>query len=104
MAASPAEAAPSAATLKLHPVLDVNAAAGLVGELLTRRGQAIRLDAGEVERLGAQCLQVLLSARASWAEDGLAFEVVAQSEPFAAHATIMGAAFAPDHAMAEPAQ
>jgi chemotaxis protein CheX len=50
-------------------VLDLNAASGLREQFIGRRGTALRVDASQVERLGGLCLQVLLAARAAWAED-----------------------------------
>ena len=39
------------------------------------RGGPLCLDAENVTMLGAQCLQVLLAARAAWATKGLKFEI-----------------------------
>ena len=46
----------------LDSVLDLRAAAPLADEFKARRGADINIDASNVERLGAQCAQVLLSA------------------------------------------
>ena len=58
-------------TLILPDVLDLNAAELLKAELLALRGHPLTLDASAVERLGGLCLQVLLSARKTWAADGV---------------------------------
>ncbi|RZJ31130.1 MAG: STAS domain-containing protein [Brevundimonas sp.] len=58
------------AAVVLPSVLDIRAAGPLQAELLGLRGQPVTLDASAVERLGGLCLQVLLSARATWAADG----------------------------------
>ncbi|WP_428153895.1 STAS domain-containing protein [Brevundimonas sp.] len=58
-------------TLILPDVLDLNAAEPLKAELLALRGHPLTLDASAVERLGGLCLQVLLSARKTWAADGV---------------------------------
>ena len=79
-------------TVTLGDALDMTAAAPLVKELLGHRGQPISLNAGEVRRLGGQCLQVLLSARATWAADGQTFEIVEPSPEFAEGLAQMGAA------------
>jgi chemotaxis protein CheX len=50
-------------------VLDLNAATLLREHFIGRRGSALRVDASRVERLGGLCLQVLIAARAAWAED-----------------------------------
>ncbi|HKT53921.1 MAG TPA: STAS domain-containing protein [Caulobacteraceae bacterium] len=56
--------------ITLQAILDLTAARSLAGELLARRGAPLSLDASKVERLGALCLQVLLSARVTWMRDG----------------------------------
>ena len=56
-------------------MLDLKAAAPLAELLLSRRGHDVEVDGSDVERLGGQCLQVLLAARASWAADGRNFVV-----------------------------
>jgi chemotaxis protein CheX len=58
-------------TLILPDVLDLNAAEPLKAELLALRGHDLLLDASAVQRLGGLCLQVLLSARKTWAADGV---------------------------------
>jgi chemotaxis protein CheX len=57
--------------LQLPEVLDLTAAAPLAQSLLSRRGVALTLDASRVQRVGTQCLQVLLAAAATWKEDGV---------------------------------
>jgi chemotaxis protein CheX len=71
--------------------LDMNAAAPLVAALREARGAPVRLDATDVRRIGGQCLQVLLSAQATWAADGQPFEVVSPSPEFAEGLALMGA-------------
>lgn len=56
-------------SLELPPVLDPVAAPALLQAFLERRGQALVVNGGGVQRLGAQCLQVLLAARAAWEAD-----------------------------------
>lgn len=79
------------AVLRLGQVLDLNAAGPLAHEFLSLRGRDLQVDASAVERLGAQCLQVLLSARATWDADGAAFSVVAPSSEFASTVALLGA-------------
>jgi chemotaxis protein CheX len=50
--------------------LDTAGAAALAAELTALRGRPLTLDASAVERVGALGLQVLLSARVTWARDG----------------------------------
>lgn len=56
--------------LVLPAVLDIQAAEALRVQLLDARGGPLALDGSSVERLGGLCLQVLLSARQTWAADG----------------------------------
>ena len=72
----------SAATLALPQVLDLKAADPLRAELLGLRGRDLELDASEVARLGGLCLQVLLSARQTWAADGRRLRLASVSEAF----------------------
>ena len=68
--------------LKLAEVLDITEAAPLTGELLKLRGSEMRIDASAVRKLGGQCLQVLLCAFVTAAQDGTHFEIVSPSEEF----------------------
>jgi chemotaxis protein CheX len=70
--------------------LDLTAAAPLAAELLAARGKPATLDASGVQRLGAQCLQVLLAARALWSSDGLPWRVVGASPEFTDATALMG--------------
>jgi chemotaxis protein CheX len=79
-----------ATTLHLGPILDLKAAAGLHAELLKLRGVDLLLDAHEVQRLGGQCLQVLLAALTAWRADGKALSVVSPSEAFIQALTLFG--------------
>ena len=76
----------------LVETLDLLAATPLATELLGRRGQDVAVDASATQRIGAQCLQVLLSARATWAEDGHSFRISGASAEFAEAAAMLGAA------------
>ena len=68
-----------AATVKLPPVLDITAAAPLAAELMVARGKDISVDGSNVEKIGAQCIQVLLSAVSTWGHDGMEFELARPS-------------------------
>jgi chemotaxis protein CheX len=76
--------------LELPAVLDLVAAHGLLEAFIARRGQALTVDAGAVQRLGAQCLQILLAGRAAWEADGLALRVENPSPEFSATLELMG--------------
>jgi chemotaxis protein CheX len=79
------------AVVQLMPVLDLIAAATLAAELLPHRGHPLRIDASHVQRLGGQCLQVLLSAEHTWQADGAAFSIEGPSERFLADWRLFGA-------------
>ncbi len=74
----------------LSPVLDVRAAKALHAELLAFRGDTIIVDASNVERIGAQCAAILLSAARSWDHDGQEFSLVNPSEGLAKGLDLMG--------------
>jgi chemotaxis protein CheX len=78
-AAAPA-ATPAAAELdgafRLPECLDLPAARPLAKALLERRGKPIVVDGSSVHQLGAQCVQVLLSAKRTWSADGVALSII----------------------------
>ncbi len=80
----------SAKTYKLSDVLDLKAALPLVEDLLAQRGSDLMIDASKVERLGAQSLQILLSAISTWHADGVSIEFIDPSEPFVQGLTLFG--------------
>ena len=71
------------AALTLPAILDIQAAEPLRSQFLAVKGQDVAVDASNVERLGALCLQVLISARKSWARDGLTVTIDPTSPSFA---------------------
>lgn len=73
----------SQATMDLPPMLDITAAGPLASDLIGYRGKDLSVNAAQVQRIGAQCLQVLLSAAATWSQDGIEFEVTDASPEFA---------------------
>lgn len=62
--------------------LDIKAAAPLAAELIAARGRDLTLNASQIERVGAQCMQVLLSAAATWNADGAEFRLEEPSPAF----------------------
>ncbi|MGO4838368.1 STAS domain-containing protein [Rhizobiaceae sp. 2RAB30] len=70
------------ATMDLPPVLDITAAGPLASDILGHRGKDLAVNAAQVQRIGGQCLQVLLSAAATWSQDGIDFEVTDASPEF----------------------
>jgi chemotaxis protein CheX len=83
------------AVLRLGELLDLNAATPLATELLALRGADVEVDASAVRRMGAQCLQVLLSARATWRDDGFAFSIAGASMEFMSVLDLLGAPIDP---------
>ncbi len=55
----------------------------LAASLRAQRGKPVTLDASAVERLGGQCLQILLAAARAWSADGAAFHIASPSSAFA---------------------
>jgi chemotaxis protein CheX len=80
------------APVVLPPVLDILYADPLRAELLGLRGQAVVIDGSAVERLGGLCLQVLISAQQTWANDGQSLTIDSVSEAFANQWNTFGAA------------
>ena len=80
------------AVTTLPPALHLTAAAPLAASLTAYRGISLMIDGSAVERLGAQCLQVLLAARNAWAADGHSFSIASPSVALAEALAIFGAA------------
>ncbi len=78
------------AVVSLPPVLDLQAAEPLRAELMALRGRPLALDASQVTRLGGLCLQVLMSARKIWVEDGVSLMVDQPSSGFSEQLTAFG--------------
>jgi chemotaxis protein CheX len=76
--------------LELPAVLDLKAAAPLAAALLERRGTELVVDASRVEKLGGQCLQVLLSAALTWKGDEQSFGVVDPSAGYLESLALLG--------------
>ena len=66
----------AADVLRLPVSLDLPAARPLAAALLERRGKPIAIDASAVGQIGAQCVQVLLSAKPTWEADGVSLSIV----------------------------
>jgi chemotaxis protein CheX len=77
--------------LTLYPVLDIQAAEPLRTQLLAARGEDLTLDASGVERLGALCLQLVISAQKTWAKDGRTMVIDQPSDAFATQWKMFGA-------------
>ena len=77
--------------LRLVETLDLPAVVALAGALQAQRGQDLQVDASDVRRIGALCLQVLLSARATWAADGQVLTISNPSSDFIEAMALLGA-------------
>jgi chemotaxis protein CheX len=77
-------------TLRLPEVLDLLAAAPLAETLLNSRGANVVIDASPVQRVGTQCLQVLLCAASAWRTEGLSLAVANRSPAFAEGLQLLG--------------
>jgi chemotaxis protein CheX len=76
--------------LNLAPVLDLNEATALHGKLMALRGADLTIDASSVERVGAQCVQVLMASKKNWDEDKLAFKFSKVSDTFSKTMQLIG--------------
>lgn len=76
--------------LQLAENLDLTAVAPLHESLMAMRGSDMVIDASAVERMGGQCVQLLLSAHQSWEEDKAAFRIENASENFLAALAVLG--------------
>ncbi len=81
----------SGGALALPEILDLRAAAPLRAAIAERRGDDLMLDAANVQRLGGQCLQVLLAAQSAWRAEGRGFAVSTPSPAFEEALQTMGA-------------
>jgi chemotaxis protein CheX len=73
---------PATESITLSNELDIKAAGPLAAELLAARGKDLAVNASQIERVGGQCLQVLLSAAATWSADGAKLTIEEPSPAF----------------------
>jgi chemotaxis protein CheX len=82
---------PSAAqSLQLPEVLDLTFAGPLAESFLALRGSKLAVDAAQVQRVGAQCVQVIMSAVSTWKADEVALSVVDPSPEFCDALSLLG--------------
>ncbi len=79
------------AALKLPESLDIAAAASLTETFRKRRGRGLSVDASQVSRVGALCVQVLLAARAAWESDGKSLKIMQPSDAYCEAMRMCGA-------------
>jgi chemotaxis protein CheX len=82
-------------TLDLPEALDAAAAPSLADSLRGARGKPLALSAATVRKLGGQCVQVMLSAAASWRADGQSLSLIEPSREFVEALRLMG--LTPEH-------
>ncbi|MBO0903056.1 STAS domain-containing protein [Jiella sonneratiae] len=87
---SPKTTAVEGAVYTLPEILDLKAATPLTEKLMSLRGQNIVLDASKVERLGTQCVQILIAAAATWKDDMAAFSIAEPSDSFTSGLQVLG--------------
>jgi chemotaxis protein CheX len=89
----------SAKKLNLEKVLDLNEASALHTKLMALRGSNLTIDASSVERVGALCVQVLMSAAKSWEEDKHSFSFSKVSDAMTKTMQLIGVNY--DHLLAK---
>ncbi|MCY1664744.1 STAS domain-containing protein [Rhizobium sp. SL86] len=89
-------------SLKLVSVLDLNEASVLHGQLTNMRGKDLSIDASGVERVGVQCVQVLMAAANAWEEDKKKFVFDKVSDAFGKSMQLIGINI--DHLLAKEIQ
>jgi chemotaxis protein CheX len=77
-------------SMQLPAVLDLTAAAPLAKSLISRRGAELSVDASRVNRVGAQCLQVLVAASETWKTDGMRLRLLNPSPEFLEGSRLLG--------------
>ncbi|UVC09916.1 STAS domain-containing protein [Rhizobium sp. TH2] len=85
--------------LSLEKVLDLNEAGNLHGKLMNLRGADVAIDASAVERAGALCIQVLMSAAKTWEEEKLNFTFSKMSDALTKTMQLIGVNY--DHLLAK---
>jgi anti-anti-sigma regulatory factor len=77
-------------TYQLPGRIDSSTLPAIVEALRERRGVGLDLDGSAVDRIGGQGLQLLISAMATWAQDGHRLRVVEPSAALLANTERLG--------------
>jgi chemotaxis protein CheX len=77
-------------TLRLPEILDLTRAGPLAESFRALRGRDLAVDASRVQRVGAQCVQVIMSAVSTWRADGVALCITDPSPEFQATFSLLG--------------
>ncbi|MCM2401101.1 STAS domain-containing protein [Rhizobium sp. S153] len=86
-------------SLRLSAVLDLNEASNLRENLMSLRGSGLAIDASGVERVGAQCVQILMAGASAWEADKKPFSFVKVSDAFTKTLQLIGVNI--DHLLAK---
>lgn len=86
-------------SLKLSAVLDLNEASNLKANLMSMRGGGLAIDASGVERIGAQCAQILVAGAKAWEADKKPFSYAKASDAFLKTLQLIGVNI--DHLLAK---
>ena len=81
---------PPPSVIALPDALASPKAGPLAAQLLAARGAPLTLGAGSVRKIGAQCVQVLLSAAATWRADGFPLGIETPSPEFEEALRLLG--------------
>jgi chemotaxis protein CheX len=76
--------------IELPENLDMPAAAQLADAFAKRLGEPLAVDASQVTRLGASCVQVLLAAARTWKAEGDALSLQNPSARFLEDLNLLG--------------
>jgi chemotaxis protein CheX len=80
----------TARTLRLPEILDLTRAGPLAESFRALRGASLAVDAARVQRVGAQCAQVIMSAVSTWKADDVALCVTDPSPEFRETFSLLG--------------
>jgi chemotaxis protein CheX len=81
---------PIVRTLRLPEILDLIRAGPLAESFRALRGVELAVDAGGVQRIGAQCAQVIMSAVSTWEADEVALCLIDPSPEFRETFSLLG--------------